>query len=144
MTQKQLDAASLEDFTDIQWERNQVTCQLQDRFSLVVKRYQREVYILLRSGTKVIKLPCDIFDAICNSHLSVSYLTKHLEQHEQEHKIAWLCCYCGASFMSEVDGSHHEERTHTEISDYCFHANLMDCEQCDKCGPEFRASMADF
>ena len=73
MTQKQLDVASLEQFTAVQWERNQVTCQLHERFSLVVKRYNHEIYILLRSGTKVIKLPCDIFDAICNSQLSVAY-----------------------------------------------------------------------
>ena len=60
MTQKQLDVASLDDFTAVQWESNQVTCQLHERFSPIVKRYKHDIYILLRSGSKVIKLPCDI------------------------------------------------------------------------------------
>ena len=87
MTQKQLDMASipLEDITDIQWEGNQITCQLCDRFSLIVKRHKHKVYILLRSGTKVIKLPFHIFEAICNSQVSIAYLTRRLEDNTGEH-----------------------------------------------------------
>ena len=135
MTQKQLDVASLEDFSAVQWESNQVTCQLQERFSLIVKRYNHEIYILLRSGSKVIKLPCDIFDAICNSQLSVAFLARRLEElaGKQEAEIMWLCSYCGASYESEADGILHEMRVHTNKScDFSFHANLMDCQQREK------------
>lgn len=146
MTQKQLDVASLEEFTAVHWEPNQVTCQLHERFSLIVKRYNHEIYILLRSGSKVIKLPCVIFDAICNSQLSVAYLARRLEEFtgELEAEVVWLCSYCGASYMSEADGILHEVREHTtEKSDYCFHANFM--EQCDdKCDPDYRAGVNDF
>lgn len=118
MTQKQLDLASLEDFTAVQWESNQVTCQLHERFSLIVKRYNNEIYILLRSGSKVIKLPCDIFDAICNSQLSVAFLARRLEEftRKQEAEIMWLCSYCGAIYESEADGILHEVSEHTTKS----------------------------
>ena len=78
MAQIPLDRATnfSEDFSAVQWDHNQVTCQLNQRFSLIVKRCKQSIYILLRSGNKVIKLPFHIFDAICNSHFTVSYL-KH-------------------------------------------------------------------
>ena len=47
--------------------------------------------------------------------------------------------------MSENDGILHEVREHTiQPCDHCFHANLMDCQQCDKCCPEFPTSVNDF
>ena len=123
MTQKQLDVASLEVFTAVQSESNQVTCQLHERFSLIVKRYNHEIYILLRSGSKVIKLPCDIFDAICNSQLSVAFLARRLEEFtgKQEAEKIWLCSYCGTIYESEADGILHEVREHTTKScDFSF------------------------
>ena len=146
MAQKQLDVVSLEEFSSVQWEPNQVTCQLQERFSLVVKRYQNEVYVLLRSGSKFIKLPCDMFETICNAQLSIAYLARYLEEYTGGHeiKLDCLCCYCGLRFRSEVECQQHEEKEHiTETEECCFHANLMECDQCEKCGPDFRASMLD-
>ena len=40
-----------------------------------MKRYNNKVYTLLQSGSKVIKLPCTIFDAIGNLQFSVAYLS---------------------------------------------------------------------
>ena len=56
MTQKQLDVASLEDFSAVQWESNQVTCQLQERFSLIVKGYNHSRYSGQRSNFCVLDL----------------------------------------------------------------------------------------
>ena len=134
MTQKQLDVASLDDFTAVQWESNQVTCHLQERFSLIVKRYKHQIYILLQSGGKVIKLPCKIFDAICNSQLSVAYLARRLEEFtgKEEAEMMWLCSFCGAVYESEADGILHEVREHTAKScDFSFHTDQMDYQQCD-------------
>lgn len=144
MAQKHLDMVSLEDFSSIQWEPNQVTCQLRERFSLIVKRYQNEVYVLLRSGSKLIKLPCDIFESICHAQLSIAYLARHLEEYTggHENKLAWLCCYCGLRLRTEVECQQHEQGEHLN-SDVCFHANLLECEQCEKCGPDFCASVLD-
>lgn len=115
MTQKQLDMAScsLEEFSAIQWEQNQVTCQLSGRFSLIVKRNKQLIYILLQSGNKVIKLPFDTFDAICNSQYSITYLKHLLEETQTDVSWPWLCCYCGAQLMTEADCNQHEERKHT-------------------------------
>ena len=136
--------ASLEDFTAVQWESNQVTCQLHKRFSPIVKRYNHEIYILLRSGSKVIKLPCDIFDAICNSQLSVAFLARRLEEftRKQETEIMWLCSYCGAIYESEADGILHEVREHTTKScDFSLEADLMDYQQRNKVVRGFEADV---
>ena len=130
MAQKQLDVARLEEITSVQWEDNQVICQLREPFSLVVKRYKQEVYILLRSGSKVIKLPPDIFYAICQSQVSIAYLTRHLLENGQETRGAWLCCYCGLQFVTEAECQQHEDR-HT--SDVCFYANALECLDCIHC-----------
>ena len=66
MTQRQVEGGScgFEDFYAVQWEQNQVICQLNERFSLVVKRYNQDAYLLLQSGRKCLKLPFDVVDAI--------------------------------------------------------------------------------
>ena len=77
MTQKQVDNSSysLEEFSAVQCERNQVTCQLNQRFSLIIKRCKQSIYVLVPSGNKVIKLPCDVFDAICNAQSTITYFS---------------------------------------------------------------------
>ena len=128
MTQKQVDLASTREFNSVLWEENQITCHLQDRFALVVKRYNHEVYVLLRSGSKVIKLPCDIFNAICNSQLTVGYLARYLEEYGGglDTEVAWICCYCGLAYMTEVDGLEHERKEHVEPMDVDRHIDSMD------------------
>lgn len=138
MAQKHLDMVSLEEFSSVQWEPNQVTCQLRKRFSLVVKRYQNEVYVLLRSGSKFIKLSCDIFDSICHAQLSIAYLAQHLDKDARGHdtKLEWLCCFCGLRYRSELECQQHEEGEHrSQGSDVCFHANVLECLDCIYCGP---------
>ena len=71
-TQAKLDF-SMDSFGNMNCEHNQVSFQLHERFSLIVKRYNNEVYVLLRSGKKDIKVPCTIFNAICNLQVSISY-----------------------------------------------------------------------
>ena len=119
MTQMQLDMVShfSEDFGAIYWDHNQVTCQLNKRFSLIVKRCKQSIYILLRSGNKVIKLPCHIFDAICNAQFTVTYLKHFLEQADSEEECSWLCCYCGAQFATEAFCDQHEVKEHASASD---------------------------
>ena len=70
------------------------------------------------------KLPVEIFDAICNSKVSIAYLTNHLNDciGRQERNVAWLYCYCRATFMIEMDGSQHEEIEHA--------TEMTDCGQC--------------
>jgi hypothetical protein len=79
MTQRQLDLAKFclkyDDFKRIEHQTNRVMCVINDRFSIVVtQRLSDEVYVLIRSGNKCLKLPESIFDAVCNSQLSVDYL----------------------------------------------------------------------
>ena len=111
----QLDIASefQQDFDAVQLDHNQIICQLNQRFSLIVKRCKRSIYILLRSGNKVIKIPFHIFDALCYSHLTVTYLKHFLEETETQAEYPWLCCFCGAQFEKEVDCDQHEAREHT-------------------------------
>lgn len=142
MTQKQVEESSCvrvsEDFDTVQWESNQVICQLDERFSLVVKRYNREVYILLRSGTKCFKLPTHIFEKMCNAQITVTYLKQCLENRDAD--CPWLCCYCGERFVSEKKCMQHEQEEHVPSNNICFHANIMECEQCTECSEGFRMS----
>ena len=116
MAQMQLDMAThfAEEFGAVQWDGNQVTCRLNQRFSLIVKRCKQSIYILLRSGNKVIRLPYHIFDAICNAQFTVTYL-KHFLETETEEERSWLCCYCGAQFVTEADCDQHEAGEHISI-----------------------------
>ena len=41
----------MNDFSNVEWEHYQVTFQFQERFSLIVKRYNNGVCIALRSGS---------------------------------------------------------------------------------------------
>ena len=116
MAQMQLDMAThfAEEFGAVQWDGNQVTCRLNQRFSLIVKRCKQSIFMLLRSGNKVIRLPCHIFDAICNAQFTVTYL-KHFLETETEEECSWLCCYCGAQFVTEADCDQHEAGEHFSI-----------------------------
>ena len=66
MAQMQLDMAThfAEEFGAVQWDGSQVTCRLNQRFSLIVKRCKQSIYILLRSGNKVIRLPFTVSDKV--------------------------------------------------------------------------------
>ena len=147
MTQRQLDIVPspqrIEDFSALKYEKNRVICELTERFSLVVKRDKQCVYVLLRSGSRGIKIPFDIFDAICNAQLSINYLKRWLEETiEQEKKEAapqWLCSYCGERLVSEAKCLQHEDQEHRPVSVNCFHPNLMECEQCVICNPTLRS-----
>ncbi len=54
-------------------------CEVTDRYSIVVKRHRSSIYILIKSGKKRIKVPTDVFDAMCNAQMTVSYLKSFLE-----------------------------------------------------------------
>ena len=139
MAQKQLDVTALEEFTSVQWEPNQVTCQLDDRVSLVVKHYQKEVYVLLRNGTRAMKLSPSMFDAICRAQVSIAHLVSYVKEPAEKPQTTeqhWLCSYCGLRFVRETDCQRHESEDHAQSpSDWCFHANLMECLDCAYCCP---------
>ena len=80
MTQRQLDLLNFHfDVGDLTKSQNQVIYHLNERFSIIVKSHNKSVYILIRSGRKYIKLPVDIFEAICDAKLSINYLRHFLE-----------------------------------------------------------------
>lgn len=83
MTQRQLDLAnarlSSEDFGDPKYLHNRIVYKLNERFSIIVKRHQSSVYVLIKSGRKHLKLPMDIFNVMCDAQISVSYLKHFLE-----------------------------------------------------------------
>ena len=87
MTQKQLDLVNfqlnLNDIThiDCHLSEHKVVCFLSARFSIVLKRTRGVGYILLKSGKKCLKIPADIFDAMCNAQTSVNFLMAYLEQY---------------------------------------------------------------
>jgi hypothetical protein len=134
MTQRQVEESkycAVEDFDTIHLEQNQVTYQLDERFSLVVKRSIQDIYILLRSGTKCIKVPYDVFNLICNAQVSVAYLKQCLE--DQHVALPWLCPYCGLQFVSKKKCTNHEKNEHLRTADSsCFHAYPIDCDTCEK------------
>ena len=87
----------------------QIVLDIDQNFSIIVKRYRRELYVLIRSGNKRLKVPLDVFEAICDSKISVAYSKAVLEGVQEG-----LCSYCGTLFVSEVECLKHEESAHNE------------------------------
>lgn len=74
MTQRQLEVSQYR----LHYE---VTCELNDRFSIVIKRQRHSIQVFLKNGSRRLKLPFDIFEGICNSQVSLTYLKHFLEEH---------------------------------------------------------------
>ena len=112
MTQKQVEEyfRMMEEFRSVTWGEHRVTCHFDDRFSLEVKLGKSSTNVLLRSGSKFIKLPFDIFDAICNSQVSIAFLKQSLEKSDRDYR--WMCCCCGLRFSTEMECLHHEDQIH--------------------------------
>lgn len=130
MTQKHVDISRLNENDT----NKEIVLDINEHYSIVVKRHRRQVYILIRSGSKFLKLPWDIFESVCQSQVSVSFSKAMLEGLD-----VGLCSYCGLQFPSEVECSKHEECEHgLDSSDealYCFHQNFLETETCSKCNP---------
>ena len=116
MAQRQVDIANCDtgEFSEVFWDDHEVNCQLNERFSLVVKRANRLTYVLLRSGSKFIKLPFEVFNTMCDSQITIIFLKDTLKSKEEDHE--WLCIYCGRHFSTVINGSRHEQQ-HKVISD---------------------------
>jgi len=116
MTQRQVDEVhafnTLDEFRAVHWAPDRVHCQLDDRFSLIVKRCNQTVYVLLRSGQKRIKIPYDVFNSICNSQITVDYLKYVLETQCEQPTFHGLCCFCGQQFTSKKECTDHETHEH--------------------------------
>ena len=96
--------------------KTRIVLDIDEKNSIIVKQFRNEVYVLIRSGTKCLKVPLDIFEAICNSQISVAYKKAILEG-----MLEGLCCYCGLQFVSEVECLKHEESKHFSVKTYYFH-----------------------
>lgn len=87
MTQRQLDICQYslnnDQFQRVELSNNEATCQLNDRFSIVIKRQRHSVQLFLKSGNRRLKLPFHIFEGLCHSQISVLYLKQFLEQSSQ-------------------------------------------------------------
>jgi len=86
MTQKQLTLANFrltyDEFKRLDLFENRIVCDINDRFSIIIKRsHSKRVYVLIRSGKKCLKLPMSMFNAVCNAQWSVNYIKGLL--HEQ-------------------------------------------------------------
>ncbi len=85
MTQRQLDISqyrlTYDEFLRVDFSNKQVTCALNDRFSIVVKRQRHSVQLFIKSGRRRLKIPFNIFEDLCHSHLSVTYLKHFMEEH---------------------------------------------------------------
>ena len=92
---------------ELHWNQNQVTFVLDDRFSIIVKRIQQDVYILLKSGKKCLKMPFHVYGRICTAQLSVGYVKAMLEEKYVLDQQS-LCCYCGLIFTNETGCTQHE------------------------------------
>ena len=84
MAQKQLDLLGYQlnndELLNVEFREKEVVCELNERFSIIVKRFRHSVQIFLRSGRRRVKLPMNILEAICNAQLSVTYLKHYLEE----------------------------------------------------------------
>ena len=82
MTEKQVKGyfCNMDEFSRVSWDEHRVSCHFDDRFSLEVKLGKSSTYVLLRSGSKFIKLPFDVFNAICDSQVSIAFLKQSLEK----------------------------------------------------------------
>ena len=82
MTQRQLDISGFthDEFRRIQLLEGEAICELNHRFAVVVKRQRHSLQIFLKSGNRRLKLPFDIFESICRSQISVTFLKHYLEE----------------------------------------------------------------
>ena len=70
-----------DEFEHVEFLNGEVTCALNDRFSIVVKRQSHSVKMFLKSGSRSLKVPFEVFEGLCNSYISVTCLKHFLEGH---------------------------------------------------------------
>lgn len=84
MTQRQLDLVDWrltnENFENIVFLENEVICEINDRFSLIIRRKRHTSHVLLKGGKRRMKLPLNIFECICNAHISVVFLKQFYDK----------------------------------------------------------------
>ena len=74
------DSINNEELKNVIISENEVVCELNDRFSIIViRKHRKPSHVLLKSGKRRLKLPMEIFDAICNSKISVLFLKQFLD-----------------------------------------------------------------
>ena len=91
-------------FEEVFNQQPRIVLDIDKNFSVIVKRYRHEVYVLIRSGSKYLKLPMDMFEAICNFQVSVAYCKGLFDRSTEV-----LCSFCGLQFVSELECLNHEE-----------------------------------
>ena len=89
MTQRQVYMLNTSSFKEVLNLQTQVVLDIDENFSVIVKHYRCEVYVLIRSGSKYLKLPMDIFEAIYNFQISVAYCKGQFERSTEG-----LCSFC--------------------------------------------------
>ena len=100
MTQAQLDAVNFylqsDDFKSIYCEfpQKRIMCTFDKNVSLIIKLIKKDICILLKSDKKCIKLLPELFEIICDSKVSVTFLKSFLEQNTlnnkgEEHSFFW-------------------------------------------------------
>ena len=107
----------------LQLDQNQVTFVLDERFSITVKRQHQDVYVLLKSGKKSLKIPFHVYGRLCTAQLSVGHVKAMLEDNCLANQRS-ICCYCGLIFTNETDCIHHEDIEHNENA---IDVQMMDC-----------------
>lgn len=84
MAQKLLDLMQYklkyEEFKNIAFTENAVVCELSERFSIIIQRRSRSVQLFLRSGKRRLRIPFEIFEGICSSQISVTFLKHCIEE----------------------------------------------------------------
>ena len=86
MTQAQLDAVNFyienEGFKSIHCDllRGRITCSIKGKLNIVIKHVKsNESYVLIQKGTKRMRLSKAVFDALCDSSMSVTFLMDFLK-----------------------------------------------------------------
>lgn len=86
MTQAQLDAVNFSlqsnQFQNIycQFPKNRIICALDENMYLIVKKTRKDIFVILQKGKVCLKLSSDLFNLICDSQVSVSFLQSFLEE----------------------------------------------------------------
>lgn len=86
MTQAQLDAVHFKlfngDFESVfcDSERKKITCVLSENISIILIRINRDFVVIIEKCKKRIVLPIELFNCICDSKITVSFLKSYLEQ----------------------------------------------------------------
>ena len=128
MTQRHVEVSRIESNT------HQINLDINEDFSIIVKRFRHQVYVLLQNKSKCLKFPMDEFQSICESQISVAYAKSILES-----EVKGLCCYCRLQFISKDKCLQHEENEHLAITEQeneaCFHRNYLEREYCLQCNP---------